>query len=48
MESWVFIFGLLFITSQWALLYHMLLAFPGGTLQSPLERVLVDGRAGIS
>jgi hypothetical protein len=48
MESWVFIFGLLFITSQWALLYHMLLAFPGGTLQSPLERVLVDGRAGIA
>jgi signal transduction histidine kinase len=42
-ESWVFIFGLLFITSQWALLYHMLLAFPGGTLQSPLERALVAG-----
>jgi signal transduction histidine kinase len=40
-EPWVFIFGLLFITSQWALLYHMLLAFPGGTLQSWLERVLV-------
>ena len=40
-ESWVFIFGLLFITSQWALLYHMLLAFPSGRLQSLLERVLV-------
>ena len=40
-ESWVFIFGLLFITSQWALLYHMLLAFPGGRLQSRLELVLV-------
>jgi signal transduction histidine kinase len=40
-EPWVFIFGLLFITSQWALLYHMLLAFPGGTLHSPLERALV-------
>jgi signal transduction histidine kinase len=40
-EPWVFIFGLLFITSQWALLYHMLLAFPSGTLQSRLEVVLV-------
>jgi signal transduction histidine kinase len=40
-ESWVFIFGLLFITSQWALLYHMLLAFPGGRLQSRLELLLV-------
>jgi signal transduction histidine kinase len=40
-DSWVFVVGLLFITSQWALLYHMLLAFPGGTLRSPLERVLV-------
>jgi signal transduction histidine kinase len=41
-EPWVFVIGLLFITSQWALLYHMLLAFPGGTLQSGLERVLVS------
>ncbi len=40
-EPWVFIFGLLFIALQWALLYHMLLAFPTGTLQSRLERVLV-------
>src|SRR5918999_4617442 len=40
-EPWVFIVGLLFITSQWALLYHMLLAFPGGTLQSGLARLLV-------
>jgi signal transduction histidine kinase len=42
-EPWVFIVGLLFITSQWALLYHMLLAFPGGTLRSPFERLLVAG-----
>jgi signal transduction histidine kinase len=42
-ESWVFIFGLLFITSQWALLYHMLFAFPGGSLRSSLERLLVAG-----
>ena len=42
-EPWVFIVGLLFITSQWALLYHMLLAFPGGTLHGRLERVLVAG-----
>jgi signal transduction histidine kinase len=42
-EPWVFMIGLLFITSQWALLYHMLLAFPGGTLQSTLERLLVAG-----
>ena len=33
-EPWVFIVGLLFIASQWALLYHMLLAFPGGTLRA--------------
>src|SRR5687767_3637202 len=26
-DPWVFIFGLLFIALQWALLYHMLLAF---------------------
>jgi signal transduction histidine kinase len=42
-ESWVFIVGLLFITSQWALLYHMLLAFPGGTLHSRVERLMVGG-----
>jgi signal transduction histidine kinase len=40
-EPWVFIFGLLFIALQWSLLYHMLLAFPSGNLQSPLERLLV-------
>jgi signal transduction histidine kinase len=40
-EPAIFVIGLLFITSQWALLYHMLLAFPGGTLQSTFERVLV-------
>ena len=42
-EPWVFLFGLLFIASQWALLYHMLLAFPTGTLGSRLERLLVAG-----
>jgi signal transduction histidine kinase len=42
-DPWVFIVGLLFITSQWALLYHMLLAFPGGTLHGRLERLLVAG-----
>jgi signal transduction histidine kinase len=40
-EPWVFIFGLLFIALQWALLYHLLLAFPSGNLQSRLERLLV-------
>jgi signal transduction histidine kinase len=40
-DSWIFVVGLLFITSQWALLYHMLLAFPGGTLRTTFERVLV-------
>ena len=42
-EPWVFIVGLLFITSQWALLYHMLLAFPGGRLTGWAERLLVAG-----
>jgi signal transduction histidine kinase len=42
-EPWVFVFGLLFIAAQWALLYHMLLAFPGGTVRSGLERLLVAG-----
>jgi signal transduction histidine kinase len=40
-DPWVFVFGLLFITSQWALLFHMLLAFPTGTLRSGFERLLV-------
>jgi signal transduction histidine kinase len=40
-EPWVFIFGLLFITLQWALVFHLLLAFPGGTLRSGFERLLV-------
>jgi signal transduction histidine kinase len=40
-EPWIFIFGLLFITSQWALLYHMLVAFPSGALQTRLELLLV-------
>jgi signal transduction histidine kinase len=42
-EPWVFSFGLLFIALQWALLYHMLLAFPSGNLRSGLERLLVAG-----
>ncbi len=37
----IFVVGLLFITSQWALLYHMLLAFPHGTLRSRFELGLV-------
>ena len=36
-EPWVFIFGLLFITSQWALLYHMLLAFPARPPAEPVR-----------
>jgi signal transduction histidine kinase len=40
-EPWVFITGLLFITMQWAILYHLLLAFPGGALRSRFERLLV-------
>jgi signal transduction histidine kinase len=40
-EPWIFVIGLLFITSQWALLYHMLLAFPSGALRSRLEVALV-------
>jgi hypothetical protein len=40
-EPWVFIDGLLFIALPYAVLYHLLLAFPSGVLQTPLERVLV-------
>jgi signal transduction histidine kinase len=40
-EPWVFIFGLLFITSQWALLYHLLLAFPTGVLRGRIDQILV-------
>src|SRR5918992_3808063 len=40
-EPWVFIDGLLFIALPYAVLYHLLLAFPSGTLQSSFERVLV-------
>src|SRR4051812_1159301 len=40
-DPWIFVFGLLFITSQWALVYHMLLAFPSGSLQSRFEVGLV-------
>jgi signal transduction histidine kinase len=40
-EPGVFIVGLLFITSQWALLFHMLLAFPRGVVETGFERLLV-------
>ena len=40
-DAWIFIVGLLFITLQWAVLYHLLLAFPGGTLRGRLDRLLV-------
>jgi len=40
-EPWIFVTGLLVITLQWALLYHMLLAFPTGTLGTRFERLLV-------
>jgi signal transduction histidine kinase len=40
-DSWVFITGLLFIAIQWAVLYHLLLAFPGGALRNGFERLLV-------
>jgi hypothetical protein len=36
-EPWVFITGLLFIALQWAVLFHLLLAFPGGTLRTRFE-----------
>ena len=42
-EPWIFITGLLTIALQWALLYHLLLAFPSGILRSNLERGLVVG-----
>jgi signal transduction histidine kinase len=37
----VFVVGLFFITLQWALLYHMLLAFPRGRIPSRFEVGLV-------
>ena len=40
-DPWVFIVGLLFIALQWAVLFHLLLAFPGGTLRGRLDRLLV-------
>jgi signal transduction histidine kinase len=42
-EPWIFITGLIFITLPYGVLYHMLLAFPSGTLETRLERVLVLG-----
>ena len=40
-EPWIFITGLLFIALQWAVLFHMLLAYPTGTLRTRWERLLV-------
>lgn len=40
-EPSIFITGLLFIALQWALLFHLLLAFPTGKLRSAVERLLV-------
>jgi hypothetical protein len=40
-EPWVFIAGLLFIALPYALLFHLLLAFPTGALQTRFERLLV-------
>jgi len=40
-EPWVFITGLVFITVPYAVLYHLLLAFPDGRLRGWLERTLV-------
>jgi signal transduction histidine kinase len=40
-EPWIFVIGLVFIPLPYAVLYHMLLAFPVGTLRSRLERALV-------
>jgi signal transduction histidine kinase len=39
-DPWIFVVGLLFITLQWAVLFHLLLAFPGGTLRGRLDRLL--------
>ena len=40
-EPWLFIDGLIFIALPYAVLFHILLAFPSGALRRPLERVLV-------
>ena len=40
-EPWVFITGLLFIALPYAVLYHLLVAFPTGTVASRAERLLV-------
>jgi signal transduction histidine kinase len=40
-DPWVFITGLLFIALQYAVLYHLLVAFPTGILATPVERLLV-------
>ena len=40
-EPAVFIAGLLAIALQYAVLYHLLVAFPTGTLQTGFERVVV-------
>jgi signal transduction histidine kinase len=40
-EPWVFIAGLALLPLPYAILYHILLAFPTGRLQARFERVLV-------
>jgi len=40
-DPWVFVTGLLFIAVQWAVLLHMLLAFPTGWLRGAFDRALV-------
>ena len=40
-DSWAFIVGLLFIPLPYAILYHILLAFPAGRLHGRTERILV-------
>lgn len=40
-ESWPFIAGLAFIPLPYAILYHVLLAFPAGAMATPGEGVLV-------
>jgi signal transduction histidine kinase len=40
-EPWVFVDGLLFIALPYAILFHVLLAFPSGALHGRVERLLV-------
>jgi signal transduction histidine kinase len=42
-EPWVFVAGLLFIPLPYAILYHLLVAFPSGIVAGRAERLLVAG-----